>query len=489
MRKENVASANVGELNGRITRARAAALRASGQLLPLNAPNQPDQKRVLRANSKRTALDENNTNAPYNAGLQRKKRAVLQDVTNVCCNNSYRKCFNATKIQGKSSKQARKGHASASKVVPTAAAEVQVAQANLQKEVIQETAKLEPESEQVTCSVNLKVDATLRLNSIKDDCIHYHWLANESCAIPSQPQSSPTNAEKVSFSGTSITSSDPDFIDIDSDKKDPQLCSLYAPDIYNNLRVVELVRRPYPNFMETIQRDITKSMRGILVDWLVEVSEEYKLVPDTLYLTVYLIDWFLSQNFIERQRLQLLGITCMLIASKYEEICAPRVEEFCFITDNTYTREEVLKMESQVLKYFGFQIFAPTAKTFLRRFLRAAQASYMSPSIELEYLANYLAEMTLIDYGFLNFPPSIVAASAVFLARWTLDQSCHPWNPTLEHHTAYNVSDLKTTVLALQDLQLNTNGCPLNAIRMKYRQQRFKSVATFSSPKLLETLF
>ncbi|XVF26689.1 hypothetical protein REPUB_Repub14bG0039700 [Reevesia pubescens] len=469
MRKENVVSANAGELNGRITRARAAAWRASGQLPPVNARNQPDQKRILRANTKRTALDENNTNVPDNAGLQRKKRAVLQDVTNVCCNNSYKQCLDATKISAKSGKQARKGQANASKVAPAVATQVQPAQANLQKEGIQ--------------------DATLPLNSVKDDGIHYHWLANQSSTMPSQPQIPPTNEEKVSFCGTSITSSDPDFVDIDSDKKDPQLCSLYAPEIYNNLRVAELVRRPYPNFMETIQRDITQSMRGILVDWLVDVSEEYKLVPDTLYLTVYLIDRFLSQNYIERQRLQLLGITCMLIASKYEEICAPRVEEFCFITDNTYTREEVLKMESQVLKYFGFQLFAPTAKTFLRRFLRAAQASYTSPSIELEYLANYLAELTLLDYGLLSFAPSIIAASAVFFARWTLDQSCHPWNPTLEHYTAYNVSDLKTTVLALQDLQLNTNGCPLNAIRMKYRQQKFKSVATFSSPKLLETLF
>ncbi|XWS16396.1 hypothetical protein CRYUN_Cryun34aG0083600 [Craigia yunnanensis] len=486
MRKENIVSANVGELNGRITRSRAAALRASGQLPPLNAPKQPDQKRVLRANTKRTALDENNTNAPDNAGLQRKKRAVLQDVTNVCCNNSYRKCFNATKIQAKSSKQARKGPANVSTVAPDVAAQVQPTQANLQKEGIQENEKIEPKLEEVTCSVNVKGDATLPLNSINDG-IHYHWLANQSSTMPSQPQSPPRNAEKVSFFGTSITSSDPDFVDIDSDKKDPQLCSLYAPEIYNNLRVAELVRRPYPNFMETIQRDITQSMRGILVDWLVEVSEEYKLVPDTLYLAVYLIDWFLSQNYIERRRLQLLGITCMLIASKYEEMCTPRVEEFCFITDNTYTREEVLKMESQVLKYFGFQIFAPTAKTFLRYFSPIQICS--SPIIELEYLANYLAELTLIDYGFLNFAPSIIAASAVFLARWTLNQSCHPWNPTLEHYTAYNVSDLKTTVLALQDLQLNTNGCPLNAIRMKYRQQRLKSVATYSSPKLLETLF
>ena len=57
----------------------------------------------------------------------------------------------------------------------------------------------------------------------------------------------------------------------------------------------------------------------------------------------------------------------------------------------------------------------------------APNCQLQSPSIEVEYLANYLAELTLIDFGFLNFAPSIVAASALFLARWTLDQSCHPW--------------------------------------------------------------
>ncbi|XP_059461763.1 cyclin-A2-3-like [Corylus avellana] len=150
---------------------------------------------------------------------------------------------------------------------------------------------------------------------------------------------------------------------------------------------------------------------------------------------------------------------------------------------------QVLELEIQVLKYLGYQLFSPTTKTFLRRFLRAAQASYKIPSLELEYLANYLAESTLIDYGFLNFLPSAIAASAVFLARWTLDQSNNPWNPTLEHYTSYKASDLKTIVLAIQALQLNTNGCSLSVIRMKYRQQKFKSVAALSSPKLLKTLF
>ncbi|KAA8521743.1 hypothetical protein F0562_012416 [Nyssa sinensis] len=140
----------------------------------------------------------------------------------------------------------------------------------------------------------------------------------------------------------------------------------------------------------------------------------------------------------------------MLIASKYEEICAPRVEEFCFITDNTYTRGEVLKMESQVLNFLGFQLSVPTTKKFLRRFTQAAQFCYKVPSVELEFLANYLAELTLVEYSFLRFFPSLVAASAVFLARWTLDQSNHPWNPTLEHYTSYKTLELKSTATEVQ---------------------------------------
>lgn len=74
-------------------------------------------------------------------------------------------------------------------------------------------------------------------------------------------------------------------------------------------------RRPLPDYMEKVQKDISANMRGILVDWLVEVAEEYKLLPDTLYLSISYIDRFLSANVINRQKLQLLGVASMLIAS------------------------------------------------------------------------------------------------------------------------------------------------------------------------------
>ncbi|XP_031259973.1 cyclin-A2-4 [Pistacia vera] len=487
MKKQNSMTSNFGEFAGRVTRARAAALCSAGQMPPSKAPREENKTRALRGNPKRAALDENNNNAPDNPQHQHKRRAVLQDATNVFCGSSYKSCFNATKIQAKNIKQAKRGQTRVTKVVPSVSVEPLQVQANSKTKIIKDIVKEESKPEEL--STSLGTDKPLRSTTIQEGGIDNQRIADQSSLMPSESQSSPNKEEKGSLHEKLMTSCDPDYMNIDSDDTDPQLCSLYAADIYSNLRVAELIRRPSPSFMETIQRDITQTMRGILVDWLVEVSEEYKLVPDTLYMTVYLIDWFLSQNYIERQKLQLLGITCMLISSKYEEICAPRVEEFCFITDNTYTREEVLKMEIRVLKHFGFQLFAPTAKTFLRRFLRAAQASYKSPSLELEYLANFLAELTLVDNGFLNFLPSVIAASAVFLARWTLDQLCHPWNATLEHYTSYKPSDLKMTAFALQDLQLNTNGCPLNAIRMKYRQQKFKSVGTLSSPRLLETLF
>lgn len=89
------------------------------------------------------------------------------------------------------------------------------------------------------------------------------------------------------------------------------------------------------------QSDINHSMRAILVDWLVEVAEEYKLLPQTLYLTINYIDRFLSVMSVLRGKLQLVGTACMLVAAKFEEIYPPDVSDFVFITDDTYTTKQV----------------------------------------------------------------------------------------------------------------------------------------------------
>lgn len=78
---------------------------------------------------------------------------------------------------------------------------------------------------------------------------------------------------------------------------------------------MEPKRRPLPDYMETIQKDVNANMRGVLVDWLVEVADEFKLLPDTLYLSVAYVDKYLSINVITKKKLQLLGVASMFIAS------------------------------------------------------------------------------------------------------------------------------------------------------------------------------
>ncbi|CAL4892333.1 unnamed protein product [Urochloa decumbens] len=275
---------------------------------------------------------------------------------------------------------------------------------------------------------------------------------------------------------------------VEDNKDDSQFYPTFTSDIYMLLRESESKKRPSTDFMETIQKDLSPSMRAILIDWLVEVAEEYRLVPDTLYLTVNYIDRYLSGNKTSRQRLQLLGVACMLIAAKREEICAPQVEEFCYITDNTYFRDEVLQMEASVLNCLKFETSAPTAKCFLRRFICAAKSCDEDPAY-IEVLANYITELSLLEYSLLCYPPSQIAASAIFLAKYILYPTKRPWNPTLAHYTRYKLSELCKCVKALH--RLFDTGPPNNlpAVREKFSQHKYKFVAKLRCPALIPTEF
>jgi hypothetical protein len=144
------------------------------------------------------------------------------------------------------------------------------------------------------------------------------------------------------------------------DIEDPQTCAEYASEIFTWLRQSESV--PGNNngvashqYM-TRQEDVNEKMRSILIDWLVEVHLKFKLVPESLYLTVNLIDRYLEKEQVNRQKLQLVGVTAMLIACKYEEIYPPIVRDFVYITDNAYTKEEILDMERKMLQVLDFNI-------------------------------------------------------------------------------------------------------------------------------------
>ncbi|XP_024035133.1 putative cyclin-A3-1 isoform X2 [Citrus sinensis] len=248
----------------------------------------------------------------------------------------------------------------------------------------------------------------------------------------------------------------------------------YSSSIYKHLRSLEIEdkTRPLPNYLEKVQNDISINMRQTLVDWLVEVLEEYKLVSDTLYLTVSYVDRFLSSHALSRNKLQLLGVCCMLIASKYEEISPPHVEDFCYITDNTYMKEEVVEMEEKVLEFLNFEMGSPTTKSFLRIFTRVTEENCKKPDLPYEFLSCYLAELSLLDYGCLRYLPSLVAASSIFLSRFIMQPKIHPWSWELQTFSGYRPSDLKECVLAIHDLYNKRKANSSQAIREKYMQHK-----------------
>jgi cyclin A len=251
----------------------------------------------------------------------------------------------------------------------------------------------------------------------------------------------------------------------------------YQAEIYSYLRQHELRHRPKPGYMKK-QPDITPNMRSILIDWLVEVAEEYKLSRESLFLSVNYIDRFLSQMSVLRGKLQLVGAASMFLAAKFEEIYPPDVAEFVYITDDTYTKKQVLRMEHLILKVLSFDVAVPTANCFCERFLRELEASD-----QLSSLAMYLCELTMVDADpFLKYVPSQIASSAVWLANFTLGNE--PWPTELANVSLYSPCEFQD---CLKDLHAAFTKAPQHAqqaVREKYKQAKFHEVSLLTPPAL-----
>ena len=169
---------------------------------------------------------------------------------------------------------------------------------------------------------------------------------------------------------------------------------------------------PNPNYME-MQKDLAWNMRGILTDWLIQVHSRFRLLPETLFLAVNIIDRFLSMRVVSLAKLQLVGITAMFIAAKYEEILAPSVDEFVFMTEKGYKKEEILKGERIVLQTLDFKISHYCSPySWMRRISRADDYD-----IQTRTLSKFLIEITLLDHRFIRVKPSLVAAVGMYCAR------------------------------------------------------------------------
>ena len=265
--------------------------------------------------------------------------------------------------------------------------------------------------------------------------------------------------------------------DIDAkDGDDIMAVAEYVQDIHANLRAAEGAKHPSAAYMDK-QPHINAKMRAILIDWLVEVHLKFKLMPETLHLTVNVIDRFLARKQVTRKNLQLVGVTAMLVASKYEEIWAPEVRDFVYISDKAYTRDQILNTEKMMLNTLKFNMTVPTGYHFMNRFLKAAKADK-----KLEQVAMYLMEVTMPNYNFVKYPASHMAAATLRAAQLTLQRGT--WNTALQKHSQYSEAQLRECVEAIVAEQAKAPTASLHAVQKKYSHHKFGEVAKLPAPIL-----
>jgi cyclin B len=174
--------------------------------------------------------------------------------------------------------------------------------------------------------------------------------------------------------GDEVATKPSHVIDIDeNDADNPLLLADYVKDVYVYLMSLEKKVRIAPAFLDG--KLVTAKMRSVLVDWLIQVHLKFHLLQETLYLCVQIIDAYLQVEDVSKMQLQLVGVTAMFLASKYEEMYVPTIEDFVYMTDNTYTKSEIRRMEIKILQALNFMFGRPLPLAFLRRFSKAGPVS------------------------------------------------------------------------------------------------------------------
>jgi len=232
--------------------------------------------------------------------------------------------------------------------------------------------------------------------------------------------------------------------------------------------------------------DINPAMRAILVNWLSEVRDEYKLKTQTLFLSIAYLDRFLqvtnnNNHNIHRHLLQLVGITCLWVAAKFEEVEVPDVTEFSYITDNTYSVKEIISVERYLLNKLNYDLACVTVENFLFRYMEIGGISDEQIIIH----SQFIGQLSLTYYPIHKlFQPSLIAASIVCLMKHTYQVepicSIHFLN-----YTGFSKEQLLECVKELIYMYQNLIIQP-TAIVQRYHKDEYKRVATVPLRENLE---
>lgn len=250
-----------------------------------------------------------------------------------------------------------------------------------------------------------------------------------------------------------------------------QLFPDYDSEIGKYLSFVEKKYKIKPSFLK--KRRVTPEMRSMLINWLYDVHATFELIEETLFLCVQIIDLYLQVHNIPKEKLQLLGISALYLASKYEDVNVPYIEEFADVTDDSFTCAQIRRMEIAILKTLKFTLGKPSPLYYLQKFTKAAQVT-----TKQEMLAKYFMELSLLDAEFASYKPSLLAACSLCLSLKLLKTV--KAEQTLEACSEYKRGKLNTGMKKLCQLIVkSTNNGELDSssIALKYKDDEREKVS------------
>jgi len=239
-----------------------------------------------------------------------------------------------------------------------------------------------------------------------------------------------------------------------------------------NLKKNEHINHPKPHGLEETQTLINESCRSLVVDWLVDVSTQYKLSDDSLFLAVNLLDRYISIKKINTKEFQLIACGALFIACKFEEIYPPEIIDFCLIMNNAFSRNDILRIEYEILKTLDFDILCVSPLVFLKRFLDVSKSA-----LKAFALSNFILEISLLEIKTLKYMPSLLAASSLYISRKLLIRNEELWNEDMEFYTGYSVNQMEDCIVLLYKILKCIPNNSLCSSKNKYSDKKFLEIA------------
>lgn len=264
-------------------------------------------------------------------------------------------------------------------------------------------------------------------------------------------------------------------------QSNPQYLTEYSNEIYEHLKKTEQINIPNYEILESNQKEVTENARAILINWLFQIQSKFELLPETLYLTINIIDRYLEKNSnYPLRKYQLVGVTAMLIASKYEEIYAPEIRDFLHITRKMFSYEDVIEIENKILSTLKFDLLTASPYTFLVRFHLIS-----GDNMTLFYLSQLFLELSLLSYDVMRNKNSLKASCALYLARKceriNSSNKDKVWSNELKFFSGYDETDLRGCIRSIYDVVKKVDAKfkegKVNAIIEKFKAKEYLEVS------------